>query len=262
MPWKIPRRPVATVAAVSKVSTPRPRLEGLFCLLAIAVTVCGHLNVQIGGITLDGKLISPILLGLLLAGALTAHDVLVDGVYHILQLRPRLDSLLFVQAVVFLIDGFRSIAGERSPYVAVLLLGLFFAMWGKALENRAARNSLKAVLSMDAHPASATVSQRAWGSHDCIFRAEGNRECFAAELISEDGASKAMGIYASVVLCLSLVLSLLICFLKGRDFLWSWSAMLAGAVPRLIGDGGVRRLFNWRAACAASQQRCQYGQYQ
>ena len=209
----------------------RRRLVGLICLLAIAVTVLGNLHANVGTFTFTDRVTSQILLGLLLAGLLAAYDVAVNGVYQALRLKANLDTLLFVESAVFLLDGFLALKQGKIPYSAAALLGLYYALWGRVLENRARRRSLKAVLGMEETPPAAVLSRRAWGSHDCVFRAAGEREKYVADLEVPDGAERIMELYAPLALCLTLVLALLFHFLKERSFLWCWSAMLAGSVP-------------------------------
>lgn len=209
----------------------RRRFLFLLVLVAVGLTTLCQLQVQLGNFVFTADLTAKILLGLLLAGALLAYDVLVGGVYQLLCLRPDLSTLLSVSTVVFAVDGFAQMGGGRLPYVAVLLIGLFFAMWGRVLENRAWRRSLKAVLSMDEKPLAAVMSRRAWGNRDCIFRSQGDREQYVADLSQPSAPDKVMGAYVPAVLCISLVLSLLMMFLRERNFLLSWSVMLAGAIP-------------------------------
>lgn len=130
----------------------RRRFLFLLTLVAMSLTTLCQLQVQFGNFVFTADLTSKILLGLLLVGALLAYDVLVGGVYQLLCLRPDLSTLLSVSTVVFAVEGFAYMGSGRMPYVAVLLIGLFFAMWGKVLENRTWRRSLKAVLSMDEKP--------------------------------------------------------------------------------------------------------------
>ena len=249
----------------------RRRIALLLCALAAAVTACCHLEVAFGAFLLEERLASQILMGLLLAGALTAYDVLVGGVYQALRLRPNLDTLLAVSAVVFAVDGFLHMGeNARMPNTAVLLLGLFFALWGRVLANRAKRRSLKAALSMEEHPMAAVMSRRAWGSRDCVFRSVGDREQYVADLEAPSGADQVMGVYAPVVLCLSLVLAVLMQALRQQDALACWSVMLAGSIPaaafitywrpfaslagRLLHAGAA--LCGWRGARALSGPCC------
>ena len=209
----------------------RRRFLFLLCLAAVALTALCQLQTPLGAFVFTVELTAQILLGMLLVGVLLAYDVLVGGVYQLLRLRPDLSTMLAVSSVVFAVDGFVHMDQGRMPYVAVLLIGLFFALWGRVLENRAWRRSLKAALSMDEKPLAAVMSRRAWGSRDCIFRSQGDREQFVADLTAPSLAEKVMGVYAPAVLCLSLVLSFLMTYLRQRDFLMSWSVMLAGALP-------------------------------
>ena len=204
----------------------------MLCLLAVAVTACCHLHVALGSFVLQTPLASQILLVLLVLGMLSAGDVLVDGVRQALRLRPGLETLVTVAGVVFLINGILELgAEERLPNTAMLLLSLFFAMWGKVLSNRARRRSLKAALSMEEHPLAAVLCRRAWGSRDCVFRSQGDRAQYVTELETPGVVERTMGVYAPLVFCLSLILSVLMHLLRERDFLSCWAAMLAGAIP-------------------------------
>lgn len=214
----------------------RRRILFLLCLAAVAVTVCCHMQVAFGSFQLEERMASNILMGLLLAGALCAYDVLVGGVYRILRLRPNLDTLLAVSTVVFAADGFVHM-GEtaRMSHSALLLVALFFAMWGRVLSNRGKRRSLKAVLSMDETPSAAVMARRAWGNRDCVFRREGDRSSYVADLEAPDVVERAMSIYAPAVICLSLVLSAVITALRQQPFLDCWAVMLAGSIPVAAG---------------------------
>lgn len=249
----------------------RRRILFLLCLAAVAVTVCCHMEVALGSFQLEERLASQILMGLLLVGALCVYDVLASGVYHVLQLRPNLDTLLAVATVVFAADGFAHMGeAARMPHSALLLVALFFALWGRVLSNRAKRRSLKAVLNMDEAPSAAVMARRAWGSHDCIFRREGDREQYLADLEAPDVVEKVMGIYAPAVIGLSLVFSIVMASLRKQPFLDCWAVMLAGSIPvaasitfwrpfaslagRLLHAGAA--LCGWRGARLLSGQCC------
>lgn len=224
--------------------TRRRRLSGLLCVAAIAVTVFGSMHLKMGTLAFTDRLTSQILLGMLLVGVLPAYDVLVNGLYQILQLRVNLESMLFVQTVVFALDGFLSMSKGKAPYTAVLLLGLHFAMWARCMKNRARRSSLKAALGAEENPSAAFLVPGAWNNRDCVFRAPGGREHYVADLEAPSGADRVMHVYAPLALCMSLVLAAVIYFLRGRNFLWSWSAMLAGSLP------AAAFLAYWRPFCA------------
>ena len=210
----------------------RFRLSCLWAALSVLFTVLCHWKIPLGGFVFPVIPTGRLLTGLLFAGVLTAWDVMFGGVYRILHLRPDLDTLLVFCAVVFTVDGFAQIAsGTRLPYAAVLLCALCFAMWGRVLKNRAQRRSLKVVLGLSGQPTAAVRSERAWGNRDCVFRSKGEPERFLEDLDVPSVVDQAMGIYVPSALALSLVFSLLMHFLRDRDFLLCWSLMLAASVP-------------------------------
>lgn len=210
----------------------RFRLSFLWAALSVLFTVLCHWKIPLGGFVFPVIPTGRLLIGLLFAGVFTAWDVMFGGVYRILQLRPDLDTLLVFCAVVFTVDGFAQIAsGTRLPYAAVLLCALCFAMWGRVLKNRAQRRSLKVVLGLSGQPTAAVRSERAWGNRDCVFRSKGEPERFLEDLDVPSVVDQAMGIYVPSALALSLVFSLLMHFLRDRNFLLCWSLMLAASVP-------------------------------
>lgn len=209
----------------------RRRLVGVLCLLALALNVCGHMGISFGNVVPEGKLLAQISLALLILACLAANDVLISGVYQILQLRPNLDSVLLVQAIVFTVEGFHSLQSGKMPYTAVFLLGLFFSMWGRVAENRARRNSLKAVLTMGETPSAAVHAKRAWSNRDCVLRADGDESQYTRTLETPSAVDTAMRLYAPLLICLSLVMAAVVSVLREADFLASWAAMLAGGLP-------------------------------
>jgi len=232
----------------------RTRLSFLWALLAVALTALCHWKIPFGSFVFPTQPTARLLIGLLLAGAVTAWDVMVSGVYNTLRLRPNLDSLLTVCAVVFTIDGAaRAADGARLPYTAVLLLALLFAMWGRSLANRARRSTLKLVMGLPEKPAAAVISRRAWGNRDCVFRSTGDREAFVDDLEEPSMVDRAMGIYVPAVLALSLLLSVLMAVLRGRDFLMCWPAILAASLPL------AACITWWKPFCSLSSQLAQAG---
>lgn len=248
----------------------RQRLLGVLCLLALGLTAWEYFGVQADSFAWLEQSMGEILLGVLLLGVLLAYDVLVSGVYHILRLRPGLDSALLLQAIVFLIHGITVISEGTLPYAATMLLGLFFALWGRLLENRARRNSLKVVSAMEEQAVAAVALPRTWDNHDCVLRAAGERAQYVADFEKTDFAEKIMRIYAGLTVCMSLVLALLTAALKEQNFLRSWAAMLAGALPaaafitywkpfyalsrRLLRSGAA--LCGWKGARQLSRSIC------
>ncbi len=232
----------------------RTRLCFLWAALAVALTVLCHWEVSLGSFVFPRQPTARLLIGLLLAGAITAWDVMVSGVYHALQLRPSLDTLLTVCAVVFTIDGVaRAGDGARLPYTAVLLLALLFAMWGRSLANHARRRTLKLVMGLPEKPAAAVISRRAWGSRDCAFRSTGDREAYVDDLEEPSLVDRAMGVYTPLLLAISLLLSVLTAILRGRDFLMCWSGILAASVPL------AAFITWWKPFCSLSSHLAQSG---
>lgn len=239
----------------------RMRLCSLWTLLGVALTVLCHWEVKLGSFVLPLVPTGRLLIGLMIAGALTAYDVMVNGLYQLLRLRPDLDTLLCFCAVVFTLDGFARLGDSaRLPYAAVLLLGFWFALWGRALSNRARLRSLKVVQALPDKPMAAVLSRRAWGNRDCVFRSEGDRGQFLDDLEGASLVDRVMGIYSPSVIVLSLLLAVLMRVLRERNFLMTWSLMLAGSLPlaafvtwwkpfaalsRRIGRGGAA-LCGWR----------------
>lgn len=210
----------------------RLRLSLFWTALAILLTVLCHWEIPLGGFVFPIAPTGRLLIGLMFAGVFTAWDVMVGGVYRVLQIRPDLDTLLVFCAVVFTVDGFIQISsGARLPYAAVLLSALCFAMWGRVLKNRAWRRSLKVVLSLPEQPMAVVRSERAWGNRDCVFRSKGEPERFLADMEFPSVVDRAMAVYVPLILSLSLVLSVLMHFLRDRSFWFCWSLMLAASVP-------------------------------
>lgn len=243
----------------------RLRLSLLWAALSVLLTVLCHWKIPLGGFVFPLAPTGRLLIGLMFAGIFTAWDVMFRGVYQILQLRPGLDTMLVFCAAVFTVDGFAQISGgSRLPYAAVLHCALCFSMWGRVLKNRAQRRSLKVVLDLPGQPMAAVRSERAWGSRDCVFRSKGDPERFLEDLNVPSVVDRVMAIYVPAALALSLVLSLLTHFLRGRGFLLCWSLMLAASLPmaafvtwwrpfaslstRLAGSasGGGAALCGWR----------------
>lgn len=210
----------------------RMRLSFLWAVLSVLLTALCHWKIPLGGFVFPALPTGRLLIGLMFAGVFTAWDVVFGGIYCILQLRPNLDTLLLFCAVVFTVDGIALLSdGTRLPYAAVLLCALCFAMWGRVLENRAKRRSLKVILSLSGQPAAAVRSERAWGNRDCVFRAQGDTERFADDLEVPSVVDKVMAIYVPAVLGISLVCALLSCFVKQQSFWFCWAFMLAASVP-------------------------------
>jgi len=254
-----PRRPSAkdahrAVCKRAKSLRLRTRLCFVWALLAVALTALCHWEIPLGTFVFPKQPTARLLIGLLLAGALTAWDVMVSGVYQLLQLRPNLDTLLTACAVVFTIDGVaRAGDGARLPYAAVLLLALLFAMWGRSLANRARRRTLKLVMGLPEKPAAAVISRRAWGSRDCVFRSTGDREAYVDDLEEPSMVDRAMGIYVPVMFALSLLFSALTALLRGRGFLMCWSAILAASLPL------AACITWWKPFCSLSTRLAQGG---
>ncbi len=256
---ELPRRPAAEVykgvCRRTKGLRLRKRVMTVWCAAAVVLTTLCHFRVSLGGFVLGVPLTAQVLMALLLLGALTAYDVLIGGVYQLLRLRPDLETLLLVSTVAFAVEGFLHMSGESAalPKTGLLLLGLWFALWGRVLGNRARRRSLKTVLGMDEHPIAAVLSPRAWGSRDCVFRSEGDRDELAAALDEPSVVDRAMALYAPLVIGLSLVLALVMHFLRGRSFLPAWTAMLAGSLPL------AAFVTYWRPFAATAARLCRSG---
>jgi len=209
----------------------RRRMTGFLLLLSLLVTFGNFFGLRLGSVGLSAPLSAKVLLCLLLAGTLLSYDVCLDGVFQLLRLHCGLNSLAAVSAVVFAADGFLSAGKGKIPYTAVLLLELYFALWSRTLRHKAERRTLKAVLAMGEEPSAAVLSRRAWNGNDCIFRAERADVSIVHELREPDLAEKAMRYYAALVFALSLVIAMVCHFGRGRGFLGSWAAILAGSVP-------------------------------
>lgn len=224
--------PEEACAAYAKGGTLRPRLL-LSLLLTVASAVLLYFYETIPGgaaQTGSGRGLSIAMLALFLLQALLSKEILVRGVQQAIRLRLDLSSMMTVAAVLTILDSFRAVYTNRAPLCTVNALSLLLALWSVSLEKQAKWRTLKTVLAMDA-PVAAVKEEKAWHDLDCVFRREGNLEDFTAMLETPDAAEKAMRVYAPVSLLLTFGLALFSAVRGGADFLWSWTVLVAAALP-------------------------------
>lgn len=231
-PERVYPSPEEACTAYAKVGTLRVRLMLSLLLTVISAVLLYLGETAIGPLDLTGSVrgLSVVMLALLLAQALCTAEMLVRGVQQAIRLRLDLSSMMTVAVALTVLDAFRAIAQERMPLCTVTAFALLLSLWSVSLEKQAKWRTLKTVLSMDA-PVAAVKEEKAWRDLDCVFRREGNLEDFTAMLETPDAAAKAMRIYAPAALALTFCLALLSAIRGGADFLWSWSVLVAAALP-------------------------------
>ena len=231
-PERVYPSPEEACAVYAKVGTLRLRLLLSLLLTAVSAVLLYLGENALGSFDLTGSVrgLSVVMLALLLAQALLAAEILIRGVQQAIRLRFDLSSMMTAAVVLTVLDSFRAIAQERTPLCAVTAFALLLALWSVSLEKQAKWRTLKTVLSMDT-PVAAVKEEKAWRELDCVFRREGNLEDFTAMLETPDAAAKAMRIYAPAALTLTFCLALFSAVKGGADFLWSWSVLVAAALP-------------------------------
>lgn len=233
----------------------RRRLLFLLTAAAVAVTCFAHFGTAPGGLELTMERWSQILLALLLLGTFCAYDVFLSGVVQLFRLRPGLDTMLAVATVATAANGLTHMGGEKAQLSlsALMLVELFFAMWGRVVANRARRRSLRAVLSMKEGIWAAVRCRRAWGSRDCLFRRGANAQQYVADLESHDAVSRVLAVYAPVVLVVTAALAGACTGVQQRDFLQCWATMLTASIPVTAG------ITYWRPFAALSRRLLRQG---
>ncbi len=232
----------------------RRRLLFLLTAAAIAVTCFVHLDRVPAGLNLPVERWCQILLGLLLLGAFCAYDVFLGGIVQLFRLRPGVDTMLTVATVITAADGLAHMGEEpRLSLSALMLVELFFALWGRVVANRARRRSLRAVLSIQGTPSAAVRCRRAWGNRDCLFRRDGTLDRYVADLESHDAVSRVMAVYAPLVLVASGALAGACSATAQRDFLQCWATMLTASIPVTAG------LTYWRPFAALARRLMRSG---
>lgn len=232
----------------------RRRFLFLLAAAAVAVTCFVHLDTAPVGLSLPVERWAQILLGLLLLGAFCAYDVILGGIAQLFRLRPGVDTLLAVATIVTAADGLTHMGEEpRLSLSALMLVELFFALWGRVVANRARRRSLRAVLSMQGTPSAAVRCRRAWGNRDCLFRRDGELDRYVADLESPDAVSRVMAVYAPVVLVVSGALAGACAGMAKRDFCQCWATILTASIPVTAG------ITYWRPFAALSRRLLRNG---
>ena len=224
--------PEEACAAYAKGGTLRPRLLLAAVLTAVSALLLYFYETIPGGAAQSpgGRGLSIAMLAIFLIQCLCSAEILVRGVQQAIRLRFDLSSMMTVAAVLGILDSFRAILESRLPLCPALSLSLLLALWGVSLEKQAKWRTLKTVLAMDT-PVAAVKEEKAWHNLDCVFRREGNPDDFTAMLETPDAAEKTMRIYAPASVVLTLLLALFSAMRGGADFLWSWSVLVAAALP-------------------------------
>ena len=198
---------------------------GSAALLALGVYPVGGIDYAA-----HRQIFSVAMLAVMLVQALLDYDLFVEGVTQALRLRFDHTSLLLLLVLAAAADSFYAIPAGRTPFCPVVSLELTVALWGRLLERRGKRRTLRAVCAME-KPMAAVREEKAWHGKDCIFRAEGDANDFVRRLELPDSARRAMRIYAPLAAAATLALAWLVSWKGGGSFLWAWTAMLTAAFP-------------------------------
>ena len=184
------------------------------------------------GMELSGQrgLFSALMLAGMLAGAVLAYDILIDGLAQILRLHFDGGSMLLILLLVSTADALFALGSGRIPFCTAVSLELTVALWGRSLLNTARRRTLKAVCSME-EPKAAVREEKSWHELDCIFRADADPALFTTQMELPDAGKRIMRVYAPIVTVLTLALALAASLRASENFLWAWSAMLIAALP-------------------------------
>ena len=204
-------------------------LSAAACLASVLLLVLSAYAIA-GDLSAYSRTFSAIMLALLLAQACLSYDVCLSGVMQALRLRFDQTSMLIVTLCAVIADAFFAIMQGRTPFCTVASVLLLLALWGRSLLYEARRRSLRAAGNME-EPIAAVREEKAWHGYDCIFRAQGDAEQFAVQLEMPDAGSRIMRVYAPILTAASLILSVLTALRGGKDFLWSWTAMLLAGFP-------------------------------
>ncbi len=200
------------------------------CVLSLIALVLG--SGPIGPLDLTGYLrgIGLTMMALLLAQSVLSYEIFVRGVYQALKLRFDLNSYLVLTVAIAMADGFFAIEEGRLPFCTAPELLLLVALWSVWLNKRAKWRTLDTALSME-EPVAAAKVEKAWHGLDCIFRKEGSLDAFTAMLETPDATQKTMRVYAPFAAVAALILAAFASIRGQGTFLWSWAAIMVGALP-------------------------------
>lgn len=186
----------------------------------------------IGPLDLTGYLrgFGILLMALLLLQSVLSYEIFIRGVYQALKLRFDLNSYLVLTVIVAMADGFFAIDEGRMPFCTAPAILMLIGLWSIHLDKKAKWRTLKTAISMD-NPVAAAKEEKAWHGLDCIFRRPGSLDAFTAMLETPDAARKTMRVYAPIAAVAALGLAAFASIRGQGGFLWSWAAIMIGALP-------------------------------
>lgn len=213
------------------IGTLRCRLVGFLAFIAVALTLAQGLEQPLGALNGSPQTLPMVLLGLLLLSTCLALDVVKDGFFYLISGKIRLDILLSVAVVVFIIHGFTVVDQGALPYGAIGILGLFYGLSAKSLESRSKKRIYRGLISLRESPSAIHVSSQVLENCNGVHKMEGSIEDVVAPLEADSKPQRLLGIYGIIALALSLAAALVLTFWKGDSFLAIWAAILAGSLP-------------------------------
>jgi len=170
----------------------------------------------------------------LVLSMLLCIDVIFVGLFRLLTLRPGVETLCALSALVTAADAFTMpIFGMRTnslPYSAPVCFILFFNLWGRFLKQRADYQSCKTA-AQSKSPFLLTVDDAKWSGKKAYARWSGSLHGFGSQIQSPDWIQKVYRVAAPLLILLCTLFAFLASVGRELDnhFLWSFSATLTAA---------------------------------
>lgn len=204
-------------------------------------------------------------MALLLLTALLAFDVLSDGLMAIIRPSFQFHTLITLEVIVGLADGFCAMQAQRPSYCPLICLSITCALWGLNLRHKSEANAMDAArgkLAGQAVVREPGVCQKLPGA----LVGSGNLQDFLQCNDQVPGPTRVLNVYCLALLIASTVVAGMTC---GGDigFLFrNWTAILLAGTPmvgalvstrpwaiaaRRLREKGAA-LYGWTGACRLS----------
>ena len=256
--WRMraPRAAPADTAPADLAARWRTGLAGRRVRVALSLVLsalCGALSLSVEPGLLPGALAGLTLrewqlwggFSLLCAVTLLCVDVLGRGLWKLLTLRPRVESLAALAALFTLGDGLYLALGygrDGLSCAPVAAFGMTFALWGDYLRRKGDWQSARSAAQVR-RPYRVTLDEKTWSGRPAYTKWSGTAVGFGSQLQMEDGGQRAYGV-AAPLLVLGCGLCAALSGAAAEDwgaFLWTasvtftasaaWPGMLLYALP-------------------------------
>lgn len=227
--------PASDLAARYKAGLRVSRLRIFPCLLVALIATYTAAGLPLPAFGLSDYLLRMLIsLSALILSILLCIDVVVSGLVQLFTLKPGVEMLGSLAALVTLADTLTmSVLGMREqtlPCAAPICCLLLFNLWGRYLKRRADYQSCRTA-SQAKEPYLLTLDDAKWSGRPAYTKWSGPLHGFGSQIQSPDRIQTVYRIAAPLLLLFCLIFSLLASVgrEKGFQFLWSFSVTLTAA---------------------------------